>query len=142
MVCSQPMDRVARTIATGLGTVTIFYALFLPGGLPRRFWGGLFAAVGGLAIFLGSMALANWPLQSGHLQIATVIGMVGIYLTVEIPSRGLASFHRQPLSNVRGVTLVGMIVACFLAAFAAGMPQVQSELQGRQSTPPLPAENR
>lgn len=137
------MERVLRTIVTGLGTVTLFYSLFLPGGFSRRVGGGLVAAAVGMGLFLGGMALANVPLQAGYLQVATAVGMLTIYLTVELPSRGLAAFHDEPLANVRGVGVVGMIVACFLAAYAAGMPELEEALAERQAgkSPPVQVEN-
>jgi hypothetical protein len=142
MLDSPTMDRVLRTIAAGITVVTLFYTLFLPGGISRRLGGGLVAASVAMGILLWGMALSGLPLQAGYLQIATALGMLCIYLTVEVPSRGLAAYHGLPLANVRGVSLVGMIVACFLAAWAAGMPEspsihpVHSPLKTALSIPP------
>jgi len=118
------MDRVLRTITTGVGTLTAFYVLLTPGGLGRRLVVGLGAAALGMGVFLGAMTLSNLPLQAGYLQGATLLALLGILATVEVPARMVAALQGIPPATSRGVTILGMVVACFLAAWAAGLPEI------------------
>ena len=118
------MERVFSTVASGVGCVTLFYLALLPGGLGRRALVGLLAASVGMAVFLGGMALCDLPLQAGHLQVATALGLLVVALTVEVPTRLVARAQGIPPEAGRGVTILAMVVACFVAAWVAGRPPV------------------
>lgn len=116
------MERAFSTVATGVGCVTLFYAALLPGELARRALVGLAAAALASVVFLAGMALCDLPLQAGYLQAATALALVVVVLTVEVPTRLVARAQGIPPEAGRGVTILAMVVACFVAAWVAGRP--------------------
>ena len=121
------MERVIRTVLTGIAVVAVFYSMFLPGNGLRRLGVGFLAATFGMLIFLGGMELCKIPLAAGYLQIATALGLLTAFLTVDLPSRLVARLQGCELQTARGISMIGMVVATFIAAWVAGAPPELTE---------------
>ncbi len=122
MIDSGAMERAIRTVLTGILVVTAFYSLFIPGTLVRRVGVGFLASSLGMLLFLGGMELCKIPLAAGYLQFATALGLLTAFLTVDLPSRFVARVQGCDLQTARGISMIGMVVATFLAAWVAGAP--------------------